>query len=177
MLRAVSVIRKNTKITGSCADMITLDAEGRYRRRVALKGDSGELFLLDLPQAAFLNDGDALALEDGRHLKVKAAPEMLYEVHARDPLALMRVAWHLGNRHTPTELTAKALYLSADHVLGEMLRGLGADVQEVVRPFNPEGGAYGDHGAAHGAGHSHGGPAHGGPAHGAHAHDHPHPHD
>jgi urease accessory protein len=172
MLRAIAVIRKNNVRSGSCADIVTLDAEGRYRRRVAIKGDSGALFLLDLPQAVFLNDGDALALEDGRHLAVRAAPEVLYEVHAHDRLSLLRLAWHLGNRHTPTELTESALYISADHVLADMLRGLGAHVQDVVRPFNPEGGAYGDHGAAHGAGHSHGSHAHGSHAHGGHSHSH-----
>jgi urease accessory protein len=172
MLRATSVIRTPHSAPGACADTVTLDAEGRYRRRVAIKGDSGALFLLDLAQAAFLNDGDALALEDGRHLRVRAAPEMLYEVHAQDRLSLLRLAWHLGNRHTPTELTDSALYLSADHVLADMLRGLGAHVHEVVRPFNPEGGAYGDHGAAHGAGHSHGSHSHGSHAHGSHSHSH-----
>jgi urease accessory protein len=161
MLRAIRVIRKSDTAPGACADGVTLDAEGRYRRRVALKGDSGTLFLLDLPQAVFLNDGDALGLDDGRHIRVKAAPEMLYEVIATDRLALLRLAWHLGNRHTPAEITDKAIYISADHVLANMLRGLGADVREVVRAFNPEGGAYGDHGAAHGAGHSHGSHSHG----------------
>ena len=160
MLRAITVIRKNRMNSIFCADNITLDAEGRYRRRVAIKGDSGALYLLDLPQAVFLHDGDGLLLEDGRHLAVKAAPEMLYEIRAQDSHSLLRLAWHLGNRHTPTELKEHALYISADHVLADMLRGLGADVRDVVRPFNPEGGAYGDHGAAHGAGHSHGGHVH-----------------
>jgi urease accessory protein len=156
MKRALAIIRKPQAVPGDRADTVTLDAEGRYRRRVVLKGDSGAFYLLDLAQAAFIRDGDALVLDDGQHLMVRAAAEMLYEVTANQDLALLKLAWHLGNRHTPTELTATALYISADHVLGDMLRGLGAHVREIVRPFNPEGGAYGDHGAAHGAGHSHG---------------------
>ena len=171
MIRAVAILRKDYAAPGICADSVTLDAGDRYRRRVALKGDKGTEFLLDLSQAAFLHDGDALVLDDGRHILVKAAPEKLYCVHAHDALGMLKVAWHLGNRHTPTEITEQAIYIGIDHVLADMLRGLGAHVHEVSRPFNPQGGAYGDHGAAHGAGHSHG-QAHGSHAHGAHSHSH-----
>ena len=89
-----------------------------------------------------LRSGDALALEDGRLVEVVAAPEPLLEIRCTDPLHLARVAWHLGNRHVPTQLLAKSLRIRRDHVLEEMLRGLGARVIEIEAPFDPEGGAY-----------------------------------
>jgi urease accessory protein len=104
-----------------------------------------------------LRSGDALALEDGRLVEVVAAPEPLLEIRCTDPLHLARVAWHLGNRHVPTQLLAKSLRIRRDHVLEEMLRGLGARVIEIEAPFDPEGGAYApasEHGHRHG-GHHH----------------------
>ena len=107
-----------------------------------MKGTRGLSFLLDLPDAAALRSGDALALEDGRLIEVVAAPEPLLEIRSTDPLHLARIAWHLGNRHVPTQLLAKSLRIRRDHVLEEMLRGLGARVIEIEAPFDPEGGAY-----------------------------------
>jgi urease accessory protein len=110
-----------------------------------------------------LRGGDALALEDGRLVEVVAAPEPLLEIRATDPLHLARVAWHLGNRHVPTQLLAKSLRIRRDHVLEEMLRGLGVRVIEIEAPFDPEGGAY-----ASPSGHDHN--------HDSHHHDHSHHH-
>ena len=105
------------------ADTVSLDHDGRHRRRVALKGEGGLDFLLDLDKATALNDGDAVKLEDGRLVQVKAAPQPLLEIRAENPLRLLRIAWHIGNRHTPAEVTAEALYIEEDHVLAEMVRG------------------------------------------------------
>jgi urease accessory protein len=104
--------------------------------------------------------------EDGRHIRVVAKPEALMEVSAGDRGKLVRLAWHVGNRHLPTEIAGATLYLRHDHVIAAMLEQLGATVRFVNRPFNPEGGAYG-HGRTHG--HSHG--------HDHHDHGHHHHHD
>jgi urease accessory protein len=176
MLRATTVVRKPAVKAERVVDTVTLDHEGRHRRRVALTGASGTEFLLDLDKATVLNDGDALKLEDGRLVQVKAAPQSLLEVRAESPLRLLRVAWHIGNRHTPAEITADALYIEADHVLAEMVRGQGCSVTPVERPFQPERGAYdhAEHAHGHGHGHDHGHHDH---AHGHdHAHDHAHDH-
>ena len=124
---------------------MTLDHEARHRRRVALKTDAGEDILLDLEKATVLDDGDALKLDDERLVLVKAAPQKLLEVRADNPLRLLRIAWHIGNRHTPAEITPDAIYIEDDHVLAEMVRGQGCRVAAVERPFRPERGAYHPH--------------------------------
>lgn len=157
MLRATSILRRAAVRPERVADTLTLDHEGRHRRRVALTGDGGLAFLLDLDKATVLDDGDAVKLEDGRLVQINAAPERLIEVRTDNPLRLMKVAWHIGNRHVAAEITADAIYLAHDHVLLEMIRGLGATASVVERPFRPERGAYQEHGS-----HDHGshGPAH-----------------
>lgn len=167
MLRATSVVRKAAVRADKVIDTLTLDHEDRNRRRLALKGDGGLDILLDLDKATALADGDAVKLEDGRLVLVKAAAQSLLEIRAENPLRLMRVAWHIGNRHTPAEITADAIYIENDHVLAEMVRGQGCSMSAVTRPFQPERGAY-DH-----AGHGHENCDH--PSH-AHGHDH-HGHD
>lgn len=171
MLRATSVIRRADLGTRIAIDTVTLDREARYRRRIAMKSDRGHEFLLDLAEATYLEGGDALALSNGDLVKVLAAPEDLLEIHAHDPLALARIAWHIGNRHTPAEITEHAIYIKPDHVLAEMVEGLGAHVHEVRRPFEPEGGAYGSKGPLQ-KGHHHGDHHH----HGEHGHTHDHGH-
>lgn len=133
---------------------ISLDYEGRYRRRAALSTDQGAAFVLDLPEARELAEGDALELEDGRKIRVRAAQEPLLEARAADAVALTRLAWHLGNRHLPVAVEADRLLLQRDHVIADMLARLGASLREVVEPFHPEGGAYG-HGRTHGHSHAH----------------------
>jgi urease accessory protein len=139
---------------GKGADMVRLDYDKRTRRRIALKGAGGLAFLLDLDKAPVLRAGDGLRLEDGRIVAVEAEPERLLEITCADERALARIAWHLGNRHLASEIGARVIHIRADHVIAEMVRGLGAKVREVERPFNPEGGAYG-HGAVHGHSHGH----------------------
>lgn len=174
MLRATAIIRKAAVRSDRVADTVTLDHEGRQRRRFALRGEGGLEFLLDLEKAAVLNDGDALKLEDERLVAVKAAPQPLLEIRAENPLRLTRIAWHIGNRHTAAEITADALYIEDDHVLAEMVRGQGGTATRVTRPFQPERGAY-----EHDCGHDHGAHDHGAHDYGAHghAHDHNHGHD
>ena len=181
MLRASRIVRRADMAGRIGIDTVTLDREARYRRRVAMTTDQGHAFLLDLPEATYLADGDALEIEGRGLVKVVAAVEDLLEVHAASREALARIAWHIGNRHTPAEITADALYIQPDHVLQDMVIGLGAHVHRVRRPFEPEGGAYGgkaqlasghhhhhhrddEHDHAHGPGGSH---AH---AHEAHGH-------
>jgi urease accessory protein len=131
------------------AGSLTLDFDARHRRRFRLVGDQGEDVLLDLPNAVAMADGDGLQLEDGRWLKVQAAAEPVVEVRHKDPNQLVRLAWHLGNRHLPTEIRSEVLYIRPDHVIEEMLLGFGADLVRVHTPFQPEGGAYGGRGLHH----------------------------
>jgi len=128
--------------SGAPADTVVLDFDQRHRRRVAMTGVGGLEFLLDLAEAAMLRGGDGLRLEDGRLVEVLAEPEPLAEIRAADPLALTRIAWHLGNRHLLTEMLPKALRIRRDPVIEAMTEGLGARVIPLEAPFNPEGGAY-----------------------------------
>ncbi|KAA5602396.1 urease accessory protein UreE [Blastochloris sulfoviridis] len=184
MLRAATVIRHDQRAGRACADTVTLDREARFRRRIAMTSDGGVAFLLDLDAATYLAQGDALQLDDGRLIEVRAAAEELMEIAAPDARTLARIAWHIGNRHTPAEITGDAVYIQPDHVLAEMAAGLGYSVRRVTRPFEPEGGAYGSKGALvsghhhgtdqdhrHDHGHDHGHDhAHGHHEHGHHAH-------
>jgi len=176
MQRATSVVRKAAVKQDRIVETLTLDHEDRNRRRVALKGDGGRDILLDLDKATALNDGDAVKLEDGSLVLIKAAAQKLIEITAENPLRLARVAWHIGNRHTPAEITANAIYIEHDHVLAEMIRGQGCAMSEVERPFQPERGAY-DHDHAdcgHDHGHDHHGHEHGHDHGHSHAHSHSH---
>ncbi|HYD67202.1 urease accessory protein UreE [Azospirillum sp.] len=140
------------------AGTVTLAFDDRFRRRVRLADDAGEPFLLDLARAQVLNDGDGLELEGGGWLRVKAAPERLAEVHCHGEGELARIAWHLGNRHLPVEFGPGVVRLRWDHVIVDMLHGLGAHVHEVMAPFTPESGAYSGGGGGHhhhGGGHEH----------------------
>jgi urease accessory protein len=184
MLRADKVIPAG-QWASAPVDTVVLDFDERYRRRFVMTGVGGLEFLLDLPEAAMLRGGDGLTLEDGRIVEVVAAPEPLAEIRAADAQALTRVAWHLGNRHLPTELLPKALRIRRDPVIEAMAEGLGARVIPLEAPFNPEGGAYvkaeasaatlhdhdHHHHDGHGRAHDHDQERHGDDRHG-HAHDH-----
>jgi urease accessory protein len=184
MLRADRVIAAGAW-SGAPADSVVLDFDERYRRRFVMTGVGGLAFLLDLREAAMLRGGDGLKLEDGRIVEVVAAPEPLAEIRAADALGLMRVAWHLGNRHLAVELMPKALRIRRDAIIEEMAKGLGASVIALEAPFNPEGGAYVKaEEAAHGHGHGHDdghhhdhGHDHHDHAHHGHDHDHARHHD
>lgn len=164
MIRATQ-IKPQHRWTERPTDTVVLDFDGRHRRRMAMTGTCGLAFVLDLENAVALRGGDALVIEDGRLIEVVAAPEPLLEISGSDPHHLIRIAWHLGNRHLPTQVMAKGLRIRRDHVIEAMVKGLGARVIEIDAPFEPEGGAYA--GAAHDHafddGHRHGD---------SHAHDH-----
>jgi urease accessory protein len=171
MIRA-SQVRAQHRWTDAPADTVVLGFDDRHRRRMAMTGTRGLEFLLDLENAVVLRGGDALVLDDGRLIEVVAAPEPLVEIRGNDPHHLVRVAWHLGNRHLPTQIMAKGLRIRRDHVIEAMVRGLGARVVEIEAPFDPEGGAYA------GDGHAHAPDPHDHAAHGESSHDHgDHHHD
>lgn len=152
---------------GTPSDAVVLAHDERHLRRKVLTLSNGEEVLVDLREAMAFHHGDVLVLEDGRMVEVVAAEEQLYEVRGENRLHLMELAWHLGNRHLPTQIDESKIVILRDHVIKAMLEGLGAKVTEISGPFQPLRGAY------HG-GHSHG---HG---HDAHSHgdsDHHHHHD
>jgi len=158
MIRAVKIIFPPDPQLENAHDTITLSREDRYRRRKVLRSDNELAFLLDLPEATYLPHGSAVELEDGRLITIRAASEELLKITAPDALALMRIAWHIGNRHTSAEITPEAIFIQSDHVLADMVRGLGGYVTEVSRSFEPEGGAYGGYRTLtknHHHGHSH----------------------
>ncbi|TCP44352.1 urease accessory protein UreE [Rhodovulum marinum] len=163
-------------IAGRADDCVTLTYDERFLRRKRLVTDGGLAFLLDLPKTTSLNEGDVLCLEDGLTIRVKAADEPLLEVSGPD---LPRIAWHIGNRHTPCQIDARRLLIQRDHVMRDMLEKIGATVAEVTEPFTPEGGAYGHgrtHGHSHGHDHEHGHDHDHGHGHHHHGHDHDHAH-
>ena len=138
-----------SKTKGDANDTITLDETERHRRRILMTTDSGKTFLLDLPKAQLLVDGDVLPLSDGCHVKVKARPEHLLKVTAASSQHLLKLAWQIGNRHLAAQICSNHILIRRDHVISKMLIGLGARVEEVEAPFNPEGGAYSAHGHHH----------------------------
>ncbi len=126
----------------AAADRVRLEFDRRHRRRFTLTTEGGVEVLLDLPQAVRLRAGDALVLDDGGLVAVEARPEALLEIYAHDPAALTRIAWHLGNRHLPIQLFADRIRIRADHVIADMVHGLGGHAVPVEAPFDPEAGAY-----------------------------------
>jgi urease accessory protein len=148
------------------SDSVLLDFDRRSRRRIVLTTHAGASLLLDLPRAVHLHHGDALRLEDGSLVAVHAADEDLIEIHAHGSAALVRIAWHLGNRHLPTQLVpgpdGGTIRIRADHVIAAMVEGLGGHWHALSAPFDPEGGAYGGPSTGHGHAHGH---------HHEHAHD------
>ena len=139
-------------------DEVQLDYDARFLRRKVLTAVSGARLLVDLAQTTSLDHGGVLVLEVAGEPRrvlvvavVTAAPEPLLEVRGRP---LHRLAWHVGNRHTPCQIEADRLVIQRDHVIRDMLERLGADIAEIVEPFTPEGGAYG-HGRTHAHDHGH----------------------
>jgi len=144
---------------------VTLDYDARMLRRRRLQTDEGFSIFVDLSETVSLAEGDGFLMDDGSFVAVKAAPEAVLKITGDLP----RLAWHIGNRHTPCQVCHGHLLIREDHVLEAMLTQLGAGIGRVVAPFSPEGGAYG-HGRTlgHDHGHSHGD---------AHDPDHDHDHD
>lgn len=163
MRRASAVICSASIDTSRVVDRVVLDSGDRHRRRIVLTGEGGTELMLDLPHATALADGDGLVLDDGAIVLIVGKPEALIEIAAASARDLARLAWHIGNRHTDMQVVGDRLRIRRDHVLEDMLRGLGAQLSPIEAPFDPEHGAYGQ---AHGHGHRHG-----------HAHGHAHGHD
>jgi urease accessory protein len=139
----------------TASERLTLSFELRCKSRLRTKLDSGEEAGLFLERGAILRAGDKLLGKDGRFVEVVAAPEKVIEARSDDPLLLARAAYHLGNRHVPVQVAAGLLRFGSDHVLGDMLHGLGLTISETAAPFEPESGAYGGHGGhTHPHGHS-----------------------
>jgi urease accessory protein len=130
-------------------DICAMTYEDRFLRRKVLTAERGLRFLVDFARTTSMAEGDAFALEDGRLVAVIAAEEELLQVTGDN---LIRLAWHIGNRHTPCQIEPDRLLIRRDRVLREMLEGIGATTSDVIAPFSPEGGAYGSgrtHGHAH----------------------------
>lgn len=149
LMAEARAIRRSGQWSNAAADSVRLDYDGRFLRRKRLVGVGGTDFLVNLPETISLDEGDAFELLDGRLIGVIADDEPLLQVRGD----LTRLAWHIGNRHTPCQIAADSLFIRQDHVLEAMLRQLGATVAPVIAPFRPEGGAYG-HGRT--MGHDHG---------------------
>ena len=143
----------------SADGFITLDYEGRFLRRKRLVTDEGEAFLVELPETVSLSATDGFILDDRRIIAIRPKPEPLLKITHNH---LLRIAWHIGNRHTPCQIEQHYLLIQQDHVLENMLELLGATIEKLEAPFTPEGGAYGhgrthshEHGATHESVHSH----------------------
>lgn len=142
MRRAIAVHHSGQWPEDETADIVTLAFLDRHRRRIRLIADSGETFLLDLPRAQRLSEGDGLELEGGGYIFVRAAPERVIEITTDTPTELLRVAWHIGNRHLPVQVLEGRLRIRDDYVIATMVEGLGATISRLQAPFDPELGAY-----------------------------------
>ena len=150
-IRHVSTVRPAGSFSaGDAIDRVVLDAGDRQRRRIVLTGEKGIQLLLDFEKPVTLRDGDGLVLEDGSIVVVAGQAEPLVEISAGAPTDLVRLAWHIGNRHTDAQFVDKGFRIRRDHVLEEMVKGLGASTTLIEAPFEPE------PAAPHGGGHDHG---------------------
>jgi urease accessory protein len=149
MRRALAVKPADSWDRSQAVDRVVLDAGDRHRRRIVLKGERGTVFLLDLPRAVQLKDGDALVLEDSALVQVVGRPEPLVTVTAASSEELTRLAWHIGNRHIEMQIVGDELRIRRDHVIEAMLLGLGAKLTLIEAAFDPEGGAYDEREGGH----------------------------
>ena len=155
-MRRATSYRPAGNLAEAAEGVVVLAHDARHLRRKLLHLDDGEMVMLDLKEAVLFADGDRLVLDDGSTIEIRAAEERLFEVRARDGLHLIELGWHLGNRHLSAQIETDRILIQRDHVIREMLTGLGAEVSEVVEPFQPVRGAYHAHG-----GHGHGTGGHG----------------
>ena len=149
-MRRVSDIKPAGQFAAA-VDRVVLDADDRQRRRAVLTGESGAAYLLDFAAPVTLRDGDGLVLDDGTIVRVAGQVEPLVEISMRRPADIVRIAWHIGNRHTDMQVMGDTLRIRRDHVLEEMLRGLGAMVTPREESFDPEVVAPHSHENDHGA--------------------------
>ena len=137
-MRAIKVLAPEQRDSAPVADRVVLDANERHRRRIVLVGEKGTKVLLDFEKPVTLRDGDGLVLEDGSLVIVIGRAELLIEVSAQTPLDLVRLAWHIGNRHTDIQFLDQSFRIRRDHVLEEMVKGLGGVMKAIEAPFEPE---------------------------------------
>jgi len=142
MMRAISALSAGEWDIARSVDTVLLEFDLRHRRRLMLRTETGRELLLDLPRTARLRDGDGLVLDSGNIVRVRAKPEPLLEIHAPDPGTLVRIAWHLGNRHLPVQLLPERIRIRPDHVIAEMVQALGGRIDSIEAAFDPEAGAY-----------------------------------
>jgi urease accessory protein len=154
-MRSFTVLPAGDWDAARATDRVVLDFDQRYRRRVVLRTVAGQDVLLDLTQATRLRHGDGLLLEEGGVVRVEARPEELAEIHAHGAGDLVRIAWHLGNRHLLVQLTGEHIRIRADRVIEAMVEGLGGHVAHIEAPFDPEAGAYAGGEAPHRHGDEH----------------------
>jgi urease accessory protein len=148
-----TAISKGAK-DGSVIDVVVLTHDERHLRRKLLHMRNDDVVMVDLKEPVVLESGDLLVLEgDAGFVEVIAADEKLLEIKARDAIHQMQLAWHLGNRHLAAQIDADRILIERDHVIKSMLEGLGAEVTEIVAPFQPVHGAYHSHGDGHNHGH------------------------
>ena len=171
MQRVKTIKPAGSWVIAESTDRVTLDADDRTRRRIVLTGEKGTSLLIDFDSPVTLHDGDGLVLDDGSVVLVSGMPEQLAEIAASSPREFVRLAWHLGNRHTDVQITGLRIRIRRDHVLEDMLRDLGATVTLIDAPFEPH--ATVPHYQGHGHGHDHD-HAHHHHEHRAHGHGHDH---
>lgn len=147
MLRATSHLPANHG-KGKPFDRLTLTHDQRRLRRKLVTLPKGEEIMVDFPDAVTLEHFGALLLEDGRLVEIVAAPEPLLEITGRGTEHLAQLAWHIGNRHMSAQIEKKRILVPRDRIAATMLKGLGAELRDVVETFSPERGAYHEH-AAH----------------------------
>ena len=162
MMRATAIVRRAAVKADKVVDTLVLDHAARQVRTASLTSEGGLAVALDLDREAALDEGDAVKLEDGRLVAIRAAAERLIEVTSENPARLLRIGWHLGSQHVAMEVGSEAIYVPAGSGPAEIVRGLGGTMREVARAFRPERGGHGHH-------HHH--------DHGAHDHHHGHDHD
>jgi urease accessory protein len=150
--RGWAICRAGSWNPAMAADRVLLDSGDRHRRRIVLQGGK-EPFLLDLDEPVALRSGDGIVLDDGSIVMIASKPEPLAEIVPRSPLALVQLAWHLGNRHTDVQIAGDRLRIRRDHVLEQMVAGLGAKVTMTEAPFDPVPGAPQSHAHDHHAHH------------------------
>ncbi|MBX4938784.1 urease accessory protein UreE [Rhizobium binae] len=166
MQRVTSYLPAGTPSSHPTAQ-VKLPHDLRHLRRKLLHLENGEMVMLDLKDPVLFANGDLLVREDGELIEILAADEKLFEIRGRDRTHLVELSWHLGNRHLAAQIEEDRIVILRDHVIRNMLQGLGATVLEIDEPFQPARGAY----------HSHGGHSHDhGHAHHDHGHEHKHDH-
>jgi urease accessory protein len=149
MRRAITVHTRGHWPDEAAVDTVTLPFLDRHRRRIRLVADSGTPFLLDLARAQHLTEGDGLEFDNGSYIRVRSAAEPVIEIAADSPGDLLRIAWHLGNRHLPLQALEGRLRVRSEPVIAALVEGLGGRITRLAAPFDPEIGAYA------GADHSH----------------------